>query len=347
MSLGAAKAYRTLKGLFAVYKLPNVSIEQLVAQVNTQLLKELNELEQGPKKQIVAFKKMADLTEKDKIPHSVDRLLSNHENKHLLSGGNLVVPTHQVDWFDHPLVQGPRYTKDDLTWHFGHTLDYESSGVQLLGLQKKGRKLLDVISKEKPSRTYEVKGRFGISTTTYTLEGKVMERTTWNHIKAEQIRKTASLIQGSHRNSLFSAADVDLSSHGAYVAACKGTLKPRKFLGPLFLNIELTEFSPPEFAIKVTCLDESCQALRSLVHHIGRRLYSSAVTTKIRRTSDGIFSCEHPNTLLAHRLGGVERVVDVMQDSFQRILKDDSNRQLSLQRNKLYYYDHNVAYGDA
>ena len=36
--MNAAKAYRNLEGLFAVYKMPNQTINSLIQQVNSQIL---------------------------------------------------------------------------------------------------------------------------------------------------------------------------------------------------------------------------------------------------------------------------------------------------------------------
>jgi len=59
-----------------------------------------------------------------------------------------------------------------------------------------------MISNQNMSRTYRVKARLGLETTTFTPEGKVLSRATWDHIKSTNIMKVISLIQGSHRNSM-------------------------------------------------------------------------------------------------------------------------------------------------
>lgn len=49
--------------------------------------------------------------------------------------------------------------------------------------------------------------------------------------------------------SLTRAANIDLSDQRAYELACKGLLRPKQFLGPVFLDIKLADFNPPEFTL--------------------------------------------------------------------------------------------------
>lgn len=283
----AAKAYRSLRGVFAVYKMPNVSINSLIKNLNAQILQGLNGLEQRPQKCIVALKRLSkECPQEARVRENTTEKLTQI---HVLE--DTIFPINTLDWFDNPLVQGPRYTEDDLKWHFGHTLDYEASGVQVLGLQSKGAELLRDLNWEKYYRTYEVRGRLGLDTSTCTMEGKVLERTGWKHIRASHIEKVLALIQGSHRNSLMRLSEIDMKSHEAYVAACKGEFKPPDNYqgGPLFNQLELVNLCGPEFTLQVSAYHESCQSIRELVSELGKRLYSGAVTTKLRRIADPPF----------------------------------------------------------
>merc|ERR1719427_204889 len=290
---------------------------------------------------MVKFKKLKDVKEED-LSYRLNRFIKDEENSNVVNSNSLV-PVNVPDWFDHPLVQGPRYTEEHLKWHLGHTLDYEASGVQVMGLQTLGQEMIEDFGKERLSRTYEVRGRFGLRTTDQTVGSRVSERSTWDHIKVSHIEKMLALIQGAHRNALFRSSNVDLQSEEAYQMAVKGNLKPKTFLGPIFLDVKLLEFDAPDFKISVTCMDESCQALRSLVHEVGDRLYSSAVATHVRRVQDGVFTFDSPHCLLSNKVGGAERLFETMRSVQNMILenKDSPVGRMYRKRTRKYFFSMN------
>jgi len=126
--------------------------------------------------------------------------------------------------------------------------------------------------------------------------------------------------------SLTRAANIDLSDQRAYELACKGLLRPKQFLGPVFLDIKLADFNPPEFTLDVVCLHESCEALRALIHHIGEKLYSKAVCTSVHRSSDGIFFSSDPQTLISFKLGNINKVIQSINYYDQILIQDKRSR---------------------
>ena len=72
-----------------------------------------------------------------------------------------------------------------------------------MGLNVLGQQMIEDFHGERVSRTYEVRGRFGVRTADGTEGGRVQERTTWHHIKEGNISKVVALVQGAHRNALF------------------------------------------------------------------------------------------------------------------------------------------------
>ena len=75
--------------------------------------------------------------------------------------------------------------------------------LQVMGLNVLGQQMIEDFYEERLSRTYEVRGRFGLRTTDGTEGSRVRERSTWHHVKAGSISKVLALVQGAHRNALF------------------------------------------------------------------------------------------------------------------------------------------------
>ncbi|XP_053138409.1 pseudouridylate synthase TRUB2, mitochondrial isoform X2 [Hemicordylus capensis] len=168
-----------LHGLFAVYKPPGVPWFSVRETVETQLLKDLNSLERPAPRQHVRF-----------LPGTV-------EGSH---GKELTMTVTQVPVLaDHPLVSGPMFTH--LKIGTGHLLDTKSSGVFVLGAGR-GKKLLADLYHAHLTRTYTVRGLFGKATDDFSDTGKLIEKTTFDHITSEKLERIVAVIQGSHHKAL-------------------------------------------------------------------------------------------------------------------------------------------------
>ncbi|XP_054853637.1 pseudouridylate synthase TRUB2, mitochondrial isoform X2 [Eublepharis macularius] len=173
----AAKA--GLHGLFAVYKPPGVPWKGVRDAVETKLLSELNSLERPPPSQQVRF-----------LPSTV-------EGK---DGKELTLTVTQLPVLaEHPLVSGPIFTY--LKVGAGHRLDKKSSGVFVLGVGR-GNKLLGDVYRAHLSRTYTVRGLFGKATDDFSDTGKLIEKTTFDHITGEKLQRILAVIQGSNHKAL-------------------------------------------------------------------------------------------------------------------------------------------------
>ncbi|GCC19974.1 hypothetical protein chiPu_0021225 [Chiloscyllium punctatum] len=143
---------------------------------------------------------------------------------------------------------------------------------------------------------YIVKGSFGTATEDFSNTGRVIERTTYDHITQDRLDRIIAVVQGSHQRALLTYSDVDLKSQEAYELVSRGLLRPMNKSPPIITAIRCVHFSPPSFTLEIQCLHETQQYLRKLVHEIGLELRSSAVCTHVRRTRDGIFTVD--NTLI-------------------------------------------------
>ncbi|KAM3917163.1 pseudouridylate synthase TRUB2, mitochondrial-like [Leptodactylus fuscus] len=269
MALSVSSAFRMLHGIFSVYKPPGTKWKSLRDTIEIKLLQELNSLKQSPPRQKILF-----------LPQS------NEDS----SGVELTkVVTSVPVLADHTLVKGPSFTY--LKIGMGHKLDTKSSGVFVLGIGN-GNKLLTDMYDKHYTKDYTVAGMFGKATDDFSDVGKVIEKTTYNHITRDRLDRVLAMIQGANQKALLMHSHVDLKSQEAYEMAVRGQLRPKAKSPPIVLGLRCVEFTPPNFTLEVQCMHETQQYLRKLIHEIGLELRSSAVCTKVRRTRDGPFTLD-------------------------------------------------------
>ncbi|NXG63927.1 TRUB2 synthase, partial [Hemiprocne comata] len=190
---------------------------------------------------------------------------------------------------DHPLVRGPRFRQ--LKIGAGHRLDVKSSGVFVLGIGH-GNKLLTDLYNCHLIKVYTVGGLFGKATDDFSDTGKLVEKTTFDHITREKLERILAVIQGTNHKALLMYSNIDLKSQEAYELAVKGLIRPMEKSPPIITGIRCLQFTPPEFQLEIHCLHETQQYLRKIVHEVGLELKSSAVCTQVRRIRDGVFTLE-------------------------------------------------------
>ncbi|XP_060613156.2 pseudouridylate synthase TRUB2, mitochondrial isoform X1 [Anolis sagrei] len=281
------RARAGLQGLFAVYKAPGVHWKLVRDAVETNLLRDLNALQRPPPRKQVRF------------------LPTRTEGK---DGQELTMTVASVPMLaDHPLVSGPVFTH--LKVGVGHHLDRKSSGVFVLGVGH-GNKLLHDLYNAHLSRTYTVRGMFGKATDDFSDEGKLIEKTTFDHITREKLERILSVIQGSHHKALLQYANLDLKTQEAYELAVRGLIRPMDKSPPLITAIRCLQFAPPEFQLEIHCLHETQQYLRKVVHEIGLELKSSAVCTQVRRVQDGVFMLEDALLRTQWSLPNIQKAIE-------------------------------------
>ncbi|XP_022109803.1 probable tRNA pseudouridine synthase 2 [Acanthaster planci] len=267
----AWQAWRSLNGLFAVYKpsgLPPVVVKKMI---QSALIEDLNKLEQRPQKSLV--KVIQDVARIDEDPNALTAV--------------------QVPSFaDHVLVRGPLYTDIKVVVASGG-LDKKMSGVMVLAV-KHGTKDIDTYHASRIPKTYTVKGQFGFATDSHDAEGKIWQKSTYHHVTQEKFDRVISNLQRSHQKAMLSNSGVDLQSQEAYELASRGLLRPfGSKIPPLLLDIRCIQFAPPDFELEIECVKESSQYLRKIVHDLAQDMKTCAVATQVRRTRDGPFTVEH------------------------------------------------------
>ncbi|XP_076701481.2 pseudouridylate synthase TRUB2, mitochondrial isoform X1 [Callospermophilus lateralis] len=269
-----------LNGLFATYKPPGLKWLHLRDTVEQQLLKGLNATKLSVPEQRVRFLlgPMEGNEEELALTATSVPTLTNHR---------LVLGIEPRD--SYMLVCGPAFTS--LKIGVGHRLDIHSSGVLVLGVGR-GRRLLTDMYDAHLTKDYTVCGLLGKATDDFHEDGRLVEKTTYDHVTREKLDRILAVIQGSHQKALVMYSNLDLQSQEAYEMATRGVIRPMNKSPMLITGIRCLHFAPPEFLLEVQCMHETQQQLRKLVHEIGLELKTTAVCSQVRRTRDGFFTLD-------------------------------------------------------
>ncbi|MBE6062200.1 MAG: tRNA pseudouridine(55) synthase TruB [Clostridium butyricum] len=171
----------------------------------------------------------------------------------------------------------------------GHTgtLDPEATGVLPVALGK-ATKIIDYIMN--CNKTYEVKFLLGTKTTTYDLEGEVIEKKDTSFLKEEQVRSVVLSFIGEYNQvpPMYSA----LKQNGVrlYDLARQGIEVERQARRVHIVNIEDIKIELPYVSMKVSCSKGTY--IRSLCFDIGEKLNVGAVMTKLNRSETSVFNQE-------------------------------------------------------
>ncbi|XP_065735259.1 pseudouridylate synthase TRUB2, mitochondrial isoform X2 [Phocoena phocoena] len=216
-------------------------------------------------------------------------------------------------------VRGPAFTS--LKIGMGHRLDAQASGVLVLGVGR-GRRLLTDMYNAHLTKDYTVHGLLGKATDDFCEDGRLVEKTTYDHVTREKLERILSLIQGSHQKALVMYSNVDLQTQEAYEMAVSGVLRPMNKSPMLVTGIRCLQFAPPEFLLEVQCMHETQKQLRRLVHEIGLELKSTAVCTQVRRTRDGFFTLDDA---LLRTQWDLPSIQDAIQSAAPRVAAELEN----------------------
>ena len=104
---------------------------------------------------------------------------------------------------DHPLLVGPRYQLQDVRTFFVNRLERDSSGILLCGINAGGIHSARLLQESRPIKIYRVKGVLGKATDNYFSTGKVVEKSTFKHVRREHIDKIVAAMQSSHQKKMF------------------------------------------------------------------------------------------------------------------------------------------------
>ncbi|KAF7281998.1 pseudouridylate synthase TRUB2, mitochondrial [Rhynchophorus ferrugineus] len=265
MVMEAPVVWNNLKGIICVFKPAELSVGRLRTMLIHKICQGMNELEVRPPINYVA------------IEGNPSKKLSVSVKPNLA---------------DHPLVVGPRYQEQDLPVSWSNYLGWNTSGVLLFGIRS-GTKQAKFIRENKPARVYKVKGVLGQATDNCFKSGKVVERSTWKHVKRHNMERFLSAMQASHQKKMFEMSGVDLQSDTAYELAKQGLIRPANSKIPIIYGIKCVEFDAPNFTIEIHCINEYETYLIQLIHEIGLKLHSTAHCTSLKCIRHSGFKLEH------------------------------------------------------
>ena len=169
----------------------------------------------------------------------------------------------------------------------GHTgtLDPEATGVLPVALGK-ATKIIDYIMNS--SKTYEVKLILGQKTTTYDLEGEVIEKKDYLHITEKEALNCVLSFIGEYDQipPMYSA----LKKNGVrlYDLARQGIEVDREARRINIYDITNIKVELPYISMKVCCSKGTY--IRSLCYDIGEKLNVGATMTMLNRYSTSIFN---------------------------------------------------------
>lgn len=175
------------------------------------------------------------------------------------------------------------------TGKVGHTgtLDPEATGVLPICIGK-ATKIIDYIMDSE--KVYEVTLKLGIRTTTYDLEGEVLEERDPSHLTEEEILNAINSFKGEYSQipPMYSA----LKQNGVrlYELARKGIEVERKGRLVNIYNLEDIKINNPYISMKVTCSKGTY--IRSLCYDIGEKLGVFATMMQLNRAKTSVFSQE-------------------------------------------------------
>ena len=271
LATSSREIWSALKGLLCLHKPSGLAMQDLLKTVNDKIIKELNL----------------------KNPEYAERLEKIHQiQKH--SG--------LVNYSSHPYVLGDGFTDDDVIFEPVNNLSEFTSGLVLVGVNDP--EIREQIRTLVLPRQYIMQIELGIATDNGFKDGKVVERSTWTHLKSrpQLLEKNLAQIRSSHQRDAFRQAGVNLRSKQAYQLAVQGLVRPtREHQGATLLyGLDCVHYSPPHISLKVTCLNESPIYLAEFTSELGLKLRTNAVLNSLQLVRYGPFGVDTNPLLLKH-----------------------------------------------
>ncbi|KAI4503047.1 hypothetical protein M0802_002091 [Mischocyttarus mexicanus] len=261
----ASVGWNVLNGIFVIYKPPLLNILSVRETIKKNICKDLNEMHVRPPDDYI--------------------VIEGKTNETM----NVVV---RPNYGDDPLVVGPRYQERDIKFSFVNPLRPDISGVLVCGIND-GNVLTNKIRDSKPTRCYRLKGILGRATANHFKTGKLVEKSTFNHVRRVHIDKICASMQSSHQKKMFELCGVDIQSQEAYELAVQGLVRPANPKIPVLYEIKCIDFQLPEFTLEIVCINEYEEYLKGLIHELGLEVRSTATCTEIQCIRYGLFDLKH------------------------------------------------------
>lgn len=201
------------------------------------------------------------------------------------------------------------------TGKVGHTgtLDPEATGVLPVCIGR-ATKIIDYIMDSE--KVYEVTFKLGIRTTTYDLEGEVLEGKDTSHLSDDNILAVIKEFIGEYSQvpPMYSA----LKQNGVrlYELARKGIEVEREGRLINIYNIEDIKINNPYVSMKVTCSKGTY--IRSLCYDIGEKLGVFATMTELNRSKTSVFEQSKSININDLTEENIEHYIVTMEDALSK-----------------------------
>ena len=201
------------------------------------------------------------------------------------------------------------------TGKVGHTgtLDPEATGVLPVCIGR-ATKIIDYIMDSE--KVYEVTFKLGIRTTTYDLEGEVLEEKDTSHLSDDNILAVIKEFIGEYSQvpPMYSA----LKQNGVrlYELARKGIEVEREGRLINIYNIEDIKINNPYVSMKVTCSKGTY--IRSLCYDIGEKLGVFATMTELNRSKTSVFEQSKSININDLTEENIEHYIVTMEDALSK-----------------------------
>ena len=201
------------------------------------------------------------------------------------------------------------------TGKVGHTgtLDPEATGVLPVCIGR-ATKIIDYIMDSE--KVYEVTFKLGIRTTTYDLEGEVLEEKDTSHLSDDNILAVIKEFIGEYSQvpPMYSA----LKQNGVrlYELARKGIEVEREGRLINIYNIEDIKINNPYVSMKVTCSKGTY--IRSLCYDIGENLGVFATMTELNRSKTSVFEQSKSININDLTEENIEHYIVTMEDALSK-----------------------------
>jgi tRNA pseudouridine55 synthase len=177
--------------------------------------------------------------------------------------------------------------------HLG-TLDPAATGLLVVAL---GAATRAIRVWQGGAKTYEARLRFGVTTDSHDLDGRVLETRDAAGLDEPRVRDEARAFVGPLHQVPPMVSALKVGGERLHALARRGLVVERAPRSITVHRWEWLEFALPEASFRVTCSGGTY--VRTLAHDLGRTLGPGAALVQLRRTRSEPFDLEHSVALAA------------------------------------------------
>ena len=195
-------------------------------------------------------------------------------------------------WTSHDIVAKIRsYFSLNKVGHAG-TLDPLATGLLILLIGKATKLSNSIMGGDK---IYNAKVKFGLTTSTQDIDGKIIKTSNTSMINSNIITKTLPFFTGEIKQLPPMVSAIKKDGMPLYKLARKGIEIEREERSIKIKKLELIEFNNPYASFKITCSKGTY--VRTLANDIGDKLGCGGCLKKLRREASDPFTIDKAHSL--------------------------------------------------